>query len=262
MPRVAVTAEIAPAAAGRAPLVLVHGSATTAAVWQYWQPALAGLGWSSYALDLRGHGASGRDDRASAGLASADMAGYDADVLDVVGQMVRPPVVMGWSMGGLIAISVAATGRAAACVAIAPSTPVRHRDRDAALDRGVFGPEVYGLTPDAPADHEQWADLDDAERAAAIASQGPESLLARSDRKAGIEVPSMPCPLLVLTGGADTSWGRDKLADFWLPADYIEADGVTHYGLLFSRPAVAEQAPRVAAWLEATLEGPETSGGG
>lgn len=124
------------------------------------------------------------------------MAAYDADVLAVVGQMARPPVVMGWSMGGLIAISVAATGGAASCVAIAPSTPVRRRDRTAVLERGIFGAEVHGLTPDAPADHQQWADLDGEERAAAIASQGPESLLARGDRQAGIEVQSIPCPLL------------------------------------------------------------------
>lgn len=65
---------------------------------------------------------------------------------------------------------------------------------------------------------------------------------------------SISCPLLVLTGGADTSWGRDKLGDFWIPADYLEAAGVTHYGLLFSRRAVADQSPRVTAWFDATSD--------
>src|SRR5215475_1216101 len=40
-------------------LILIHGSANSAAVWGFWQQALAEQGWPSYAMDLRGHGQSG-----------------------------------------------------------------------------------------------------------------------------------------------------------------------------------------------------------
>ena len=41
------------------PLILIHGSTNSAAVWWFWQQALAEHGWPSYAIDLRGHGQSG-----------------------------------------------------------------------------------------------------------------------------------------------------------------------------------------------------------
>ena len=44
------------------PLILIHSSANSAAVWRCWQQALAEQRWPSYAIDLRGHGQSGPRD--------------------------------------------------------------------------------------------------------------------------------------------------------------------------------------------------------
>ena len=38
-------------------MIHVHGAANSSAVWQFWQHELAALGWSTNAVDLRGHGA-------------------------------------------------------------------------------------------------------------------------------------------------------------------------------------------------------------
>lgn len=225
--------------------MLVHGAATSAAIWRFWQPALAEQGWSSYALDLRGHG-----DGQATDLATTSMDDYSADVAAVMDRIDGQVVLAGWSMGGLIALSVAATGRAAACVAIAPSMPVRVRATPRELRSGTFGPEEYGLGPEAPANHEQWLDLDDEERAAAIAAQGPESRYARDQRNAGIVVESLPCPLLIATGERDTSWGAERFVDLWLSSDRVDEPGATHYGLMLSRPALQTLVPAVAAWLE------------
>jgi alpha/beta hydrolase fold len=43
---------------GRSPIILINGAANSAHVWRFWQEDLAARGWSSYALDLRGHGES------------------------------------------------------------------------------------------------------------------------------------------------------------------------------------------------------------
>src|SRR5262249_37120175 len=42
--------------AARAPVILVHGAANSGRVWTFWQAELARRGWSSHAIDLRGHG--------------------------------------------------------------------------------------------------------------------------------------------------------------------------------------------------------------
>ena len=65
--------------------------------------ARIGCAWMpSHAIDLRGHGESGRLD-----LSHTSMQDYADDVHSVLTQMSQPPVVMGWSMGGLVAMMVA-----------------------------------------------------------------------------------------------------------------------------------------------------------
>jgi hypothetical protein len=52
------------------------------------------------------------------------------------------------------------------------------------------------------------ADLDRDERVVALESLGLESRMARDERKAGIVIAAAPCPMLVVTGTADTQWPR------------------------------------------------------
>src|SRR5215831_15923492 len=105
-------AGVLPAAPGhRPPIVLVHGAANSARVWLFWQRELAARGWSSYAIDLRGHGESTACD-----LSRVSMVDYAADVSALASDLSPRPVVIGWSMGGLVAMMVAAAGAFSACV--------------------------------------------------------------------------------------------------------------------------------------------------
>ena len=70
--------------------------------------------------------------------------------------------------------------------------------------------------------------LDIEERMIALASAAPESRTARDDRKAGIVVTSLRCPLLVVTGSQDEAWPRSAYAEMRLPADYLESSGASH----------------------------------
>jgi pimeloyl-ACP methyl ester carboxylesterase len=84
------------------PLVFLHG---VTGRWQTWLPVLAAFwaDWRVYALDHRGHGRSGhvRD-----GYRIVD---YAADTIEFLQQQVeRPAVLIGHSLGAMIAIAVAA----------------------------------------------------------------------------------------------------------------------------------------------------------
>ena len=226
-------------------IVLVHGAANSASVWVYWQRALAEAGWASYAIDLRGHGRSDAID-----LASTSMADYAADVRSAIGQLAGEPVVMGWSLGGLVALMVAAEGGVQACVALAPSAPARTRDPAAPLRTGIFGPEEYGLTRGGEINQRAMPDLDAEEQSIAIDSLCDDSRYARDDRQAGVVIEQLDCPLLIATGTADRQWPLSRYDGFWLPATYIEAEGASHWGLVLNRRALAGLAPRVLAWLE------------
>jgi pimeloyl-ACP methyl ester carboxylesterase len=84
------------------PLVLLHGVTTR---WQTFLPAMSGLmaRYHIYALDLRGHGRSSWTPGAYS---------IDDDAADVI-RLLRtcvpaPAVVLGWSLGGMVATLVAA----------------------------------------------------------------------------------------------------------------------------------------------------------
>jgi pimeloyl-ACP methyl ester carboxylesterase len=241
----AVSAALPERGTVRPPIILVHGAANAAAVWRFWQWELAAHGWASYAVDLRGHGGSAAID-----LSRTSMRDYADDVQAVAQQLKRAPIVMGWSMGGLVALMVAAAGLATACVVLAPSMPARRRDPAVALRAGEFGAEEYGITSRDPQEQRAMPDLDREERLLALASLGRESRLARDERRAGIVIESLPCPLLLVTGTADRAWPPERYRDLWLKADYLSAEGVSHWGLVLNRRALATLIPAMLRWLE------------
>jgi len=98
------------------PIVFVHGAWHGAWCWENFLPHFARAGYASYAVSLRGHGASeGRE-----GLRWHSAArGYVADVAQVVAQLARPPVLVGHSMGGYVVQKYLESHAAAAGVLLA-----------------------------------------------------------------------------------------------------------------------------------------------
>lgn len=86
--------------ADRPPLLLIHGAYCGAWVWRhYFIPYFESQGWHGVAVSLRGHGQ-------SEGFTTLDLFGVNDFVDDaeqVLHSMERPPIVIGHSMGGLIA---------------------------------------------------------------------------------------------------------------------------------------------------------------
>jgi pimeloyl-ACP methyl ester carboxylesterase len=228
----------------RPPVVLVHGAANSATVWTFWQRALADTGYTSHAVDLRGHGAS-----AAVDLSTTTMAEYADDVARVVTDLPRPCVLMGWSMGGLIAMMAAQRAGAVAVVGLAPSTPASAVDPAKILSPGEYRADYYGITSDDPDDQPAMPDLDRGERLIALSSLSVESAYARSERARGIVVESLPCPLLVVTGTADRQWPRSRYDGLHLPAEFVAVEGASHWGLVLSQRALRDLAPNVIAWV-------------
>jgi pimeloyl-ACP methyl ester carboxylesterase len=226
------------------PVILIHGSANSAAVWKFWQRELAASGWPSYAIDLRGHGQSGPRD-----LSHTSMHDYATDVAVLATQCRQSPVLIGWSMGGLVALMVAATGVAGACVGLAPSVPARQLDTSVTLRTGEFGGEEYGITSRDPDEQPAMPDLDREERLIALASIGRESRLARDERQRGIVIEALPCPLLIVTGTRDRAWPRERYNNLWLTADYLSVEGASHWGLVLQRHALSSTIPAVLRWI-------------
>lgn len=82
---------------GRPPVLLVHGAWHASWCWtEYWTDYLADRGYTSHALDLRGHG------RSPGSLRRASIRDYVNDVRTVAQSLAERPVIVGHSMGGFV----------------------------------------------------------------------------------------------------------------------------------------------------------------
>lgn len=121
-------------------IVLVHGGAAHSRWWDHIAPLLA-RGWRVVAMDLSGHGDSGRRDRYSLDI-------WAREVLAVVTDAgtAASTVVIGHSMGGLVTLRLAALAGSQIAGAVAVDSPIRDmapEDREARQHR-AFGPlRVY-----------------------------------------------------------------------------------------------------------------------
>ena len=223
---IAVSSMYPDKAAGYPPFVLIHGAANSAKVWIYWQRELAAHGWTSHAIDLRGHGQG-----QPFNLSHTTMDDYASDVREFANQLPQPPIIMGWSMGGLIGMMVASQGGGIACIALAPSLPPQQLDTLVKLRTGEFGPEEYGIMDDDTENQPTMSDLDLEERRLALRSLSRESRLARDQRRQGIVVESLSIPLLILTGTTDKAWPKERYDGLWLDAEFYEVEESSHWGL-------------------------------
>ncbi|MFJ8816423.1 alpha/beta fold hydrolase [Amycolatopsis thermoflava] len=91
-----------PESPSRGTVLLLHGGGQTRHSWRAAGDTLAGAGWTTFAIDSRGHGDS---DWALDGRYGLDAMVEDAT--EVVGALPQPPVVIGASLGGLTGLVLA-----------------------------------------------------------------------------------------------------------------------------------------------------------
>jgi pimeloyl-ACP methyl ester carboxylesterase len=245
-------------------ILLVHGAANGAWVWDAWRAALKPYGWEVNVLDLRGHGRS-----LPADMNEVTMEVYVADLESVCGQIAavqgKHPVVGGWSMGGLIAMMYAAkTPDLPGLLLFAPSPPLEVQGKATLQElRGTpltpFGPELYGVHVDDPEEsREAMPDLTDEEIARVLEHSvgATESGLARRQRKSGISVPSVNAPSMTVYGDQDAAIqpAHSRGVAAHLGGDSMMVPGAGHWGIVYSERIVSTIAPGVDNWLRRNLE--------
>ncbi|MGE5546409.1 MAG: alpha/beta hydrolase [Solirubrobacterales bacterium] len=242
----------------RPPLLFVHGAFSGAWIWaEHFLPFFAAAGWECAAVSLRGHGeSSGRDRLDHCGLAD-----YVDDVAEAAATLGRPPVVIGYSMGGAVAQRFVTSRASAGLVLLASAPPT-----------GMAGP-TWWMTLHRPRFTWQLAVLE----AAGAASVDPEILsqnlfspetpsaqalrylpfLQRESRRATMEVmlpqpvhrPRPGYPVLVV-GGDDDAFipvaALQATAAFW-QARLTVVPGLPHLAMLDARWRRAATA--IADWV-------------
>jgi pimeloyl-ACP methyl ester carboxylesterase len=116
-----------PAGGIRGAILLLHGGGQTRHSWQRTGIRLATDGWTTYSVDLRGHGDSGW---AADGDYSSEA--HARDIRSIAAELDTAPVLVGASMGGMAALTAQAEyglGRALVLVDIAPQAEAAGIDR-------------------------------------------------------------------------------------------------------------------------------------
>ncbi len=102
------------------PILFVHGMWHAAWCWaEYFIPYFVRKGYECWAPSLRGHGASDGHEQ----LRWTSVSDYVADISRIAGQMDRPPVLVGHSMGGMVVQKYLEANAAPAAVLMAAVPP-------------------------------------------------------------------------------------------------------------------------------------------
>jgi pimeloyl-ACP methyl ester carboxylesterase len=159
-------------------IVMVHGAFCGGWAFEAFRTPFEAAGFEVLTPDLRGHGPSG-------GVAGVSMSDYAADIARLCAEQAEPPILLGHSMGGLVAQLAARKARIQALVLLAPSPPWGVATSSFEEAATAFGVQIMGafssgaMEPDRGLMRTYSLDrMPKAERDAAVERLCPESAVA------------------------------------------------------------------------------------
>ena len=247
-------------------IVMLHGANAGGWCFDRFRAVFEGEGFTCHAPDLIGHG----KDKGNAAevLKGVGIADYRAEMAAFVGGFASPPVLLGHSMGAVIAQLLAAQGMASALVLAAPAPRARIVPQTASekeLGRNLMAAGDFWTKVLDPifelAKLYTLNRLPEAEQRAVFDKFGPESGRALFElffwmfEETGatlVDTASVRCPVLCLSGTDDRIVSLEtarETAKAYPGAPLWELEGHGHMFLL--EPGAEEVARRLAEWLPA-----------
>jgi len=244
---------------------MIHGAFAGAWCFEAFRGVFEGQGWTVHTPDLMGHGAKAGNGPSLAGVGIAD---YRAELAAILRGFAEPPVLLGHSMGGVLAQQLAAEGLASALVLVDPAPragllPSADSERAAAQGLMYLGPfwtTIVHPNFDAAAGDSLNRVPPDRQRAV-FDRFGPESGRALFELffwmldgtgATVVDTDAVRCPILCVSGSEDRvvtpATARATVAAF-RNGTYRELPGHGH--MLLVEPGAEDIAHSIAAWLPA-----------
>jgi len=250
------------------PLIMIHGA--FAGGWSF-APMCAyfeARGFRCLTPDLRHHGADAKHGAGTA-LATTSMRDYADDICQLIDAQDAPPLVIGHSMGGLLAQMLATRRKLAGAVLLAPSAPWGVLASSVLEMVGATSLLMNGTPWEQPvypiyhvAAEYTFDRLPIHERQAAFARLGPESGRACFEilhwpldpQRATFVFPrEVTCPLLTLVGSRDSvnppETVRRVARRYRRASEFQVLRGMSHW--LIAEPGWEDVAARIEEWIGA-----------
>lgn len=234
------------------PILLIHGSWGGEWMWDMYKEPFVNAGFAVHSLDLRGHGKSGGS------VDGATMQNYVDDVHTVTEELgLASPIVIGHSMGGLVALMYTAQHPSTALIAIDPSPSFEvQKESKLVTYPAAYTPMDAGMPTDPMEVIRSFPDISQNMLMMMKNMLGKESGIARSERKKGISVPkekiTVPSLFLGAKNGTSVSFGigtkKARVAAKYYKADFIEIADATHPGILVGEHA-DDTISKIIEWL-------------
>lgn len=247
------------------PVVMIHGAFCGGWAFENWAQAFAAEGFTVHAPTLRHHEHNGGKEPHPA-LGSVSVTDYVADIEALIDTLPALPVIIGHSMGGLIAQMLAARGKAAALILLAPSAPwgvLPSTPFELVSAQALFMAGDFWRKPLKP---ERWVAsnhaldrLDAAMHDAVLARMVPESGLATFEilhwpfdfaRASSVDPRRVACPILCFAGSADrinpAGTVRRIAARYKGRVQFRELDGFSHWPM--AEPGWEDVARQALFW--------------
>lgn len=244
-------------------IVMVHGAFCGGWAFDRLREPFEAAGYTVLTPDLRGHEAGGSGERVS----GVSMIDYAADVAALCAAQDRPPVLLGHSLGGLVAQLAARRARVRAVALMAPSPPwgVAGSSLEEAIT--AFGVQMINpfspgaVAPDASVMRQYSLDrMTPDEAQAIIARLRPESGRALRETlnwwldpfmTTSIGPGPLDAPSLVLTGDRDVIHpaATGRLVADRIGAEFLRLPGMSHWTV--GEPGWEDAAGAILRWLAA-----------
>ena len=200
--------------AAKPPVVMIHGAFCGGWVFEGWAHRFRDAGYAVLTPDLRHHGATADP----AELGRSGILDYAEDLGRLIDGLGDLPVIIGHSMGGLLAQILAARGKARALVLLAPVAPWGGWPSslfELASAQALFLAGDFWRRPISP---DRWLaahgldSLDPDQRASTLSRLVPESGLAMFEilhwpfdltRASFVDARHVVCPIMCVSGGKD-----------------------------------------------------------
>ncbi|MCP5432326.1 MAG: alpha/beta fold hydrolase [Alphaproteobacteria bacterium] len=252
------------------PVLMIHGAFVGGWSFERLADHFAARGHEVHAPDLRHHDLGPRG-KPPAALGTTGVRDYVDDLKAIAARLSGPPILVGHSMGGLLAQILAAEIPAAAAILLAPSAPwgvLPSTQFEIAQAQGLYMAGNFWTMPLKPrfwiAAAHALDRMPEAERHAIFARFVPESGRAMfeilhwamdTSHATMVHARDIECPILVLVGTEDRinhpRTVKRVAQRYGRRASYREFPGMSHW--LIAEPGVEIVAHTMTSWLEKVL---------